>query len=784
MTASLEKRCRELEELLRLAQSENDAITCQAEDTLLLGRVAEVILEEDVDQKIFEKFLERVAILKDLHYGAHFELDSGEFVLREEYAPFLNSTPSGARLALPADIYDAVLNWDEPPGSIAWDVPPGCLTFEAPKPETSAILALPCIIRHRPHGVFLFADNRRNATQLRALLPVLQKMARIVRNRIEQLALLTELSDMNLALEHRVDERTDALAEISRALVEELAGRREAQAELRRAAAALENTTDGVIFADSSQRIVAVNRAFTKVTGYEADEVIGKTPRILQSGRHDPEFYATMWRSIRETARWQGEIWNRRKDGGVYLELLNVSVVRDEAGVVTHYVGVFCDLTAIKDSEARFHHLAHYDALTDLPNWLLFRARVEHAIAQAPEHRLAVLILGVDGFKHLNDSLWHTAADELLRRLAARLRGLNREANTVARRSGDEFGILLERVPDPESVGRAGWNMLEGVASPFEVEGHEAFLTCSAGISLYPDDGTDFTTLLQNAEVALHRAKGSGLNTYQFYTAEMTERARERFGIESDLRRAVQRGEFVLHFQPRFSLGTGELTGVEALTRWQHPERGLVAPESFIPIAEASGLIDSLGAWAVREACHQAAAWQAEALPPFRVAVNLSTREITSSRLVGTVGSALHEAGLAADLLELEITERFLMEQPEAVQDALQELKNLGVTLAIDDFGTGYSSLSYLKIYPVDRLKIDQSFVRDIPFHPDDQAIARAIITLGHGLSLKVIAEGVETADQADFLRTNLCDEAQGFFYSRPMPAAEFGDFLRKRASR
>jgi diguanylate cyclase (GGDEF)-like protein len=436
----------------------------------------------------------------------------------------------------------------------------------------------------------------------------------------------------------------------------------------------------------------------------------------------------------------------------------------------------------MKESEAHFDHLAHYDALTDLPNRLLFRARVQHAIEQArvSGSRLAVLFLGVDGFEHLNQLLGHAAGDELLRRLAVRLQGLNRDGNTVARLGGDEFGVLLEGVTNPESAGRAGWNMLEGIASTFAGEGHDALLTCSAGISLYPDDGTDFTTLLQNAGVALHRAKGAGSNTYQFYNSEMTERAHERFVIESELRRAVERREFVLHYQPQFSLGTGELTGVEALARWQHPERGVVGPDLFIPIAEESGLIDILGAWTVREACRQAVAWQAEGLPPVRVAVNLSAQQIANSHLVGTVGSALRETGLVAELLELEVTERFLMEKREAAREMLQELKGLGVTLAIDDFGTGYSSLSYLKIYPFDRLKIDQSFLCDVPFRPDDQAIVRAIITLGHGLSLKVVAEGVETEAQAEFLRANLCDEVQGYFYSRPMSAAELRDFLRK----
>ncbi len=753
---SFSKHCRAIEEELDFSQMPDNSIAADAGQILLLGRVAEAIAGETTDAGVVGAFLERVAKLEDLGYGASFQRDNGQFRLGAEYSSFAEPGASGAKFTAPPNM-EAVFDGEALSRDLVWDVSPECLKFDPAKFKARAILAFPCVVRNRPRAVLLFADDRRTPSGLRILLPALREMVRVMRSRLEQLAFTREIAELNHTIGQRTEERT--------------------------AAAALENTSDAVIITDASERVVAVNRAFCEVTGYGADEAIGKTPRMLQSGRHDAAFFAAMWNSIRESGRWKGEIWNRRKDGSAYPALLNMSVVRDETGAPTHYVGVLSDLTAMKASEARFHHLTHYDALTELPNRLLFRARVEHAIEQAAPlgNRLAVLLLGVDGFKHLNESLGHPSGDELLRLLSARLQTLTRGNNTVARRGGDEFAVLLEGVSNSESAGRAGWNMLEGIAKPFEVLGQQVFLTCSAGISIFPDDGTEFTTLLQCAEVALHRAKGSRKNKCQFYTHEMTERANKRFEMESELRTALRRKELVLHYQPQFSLADRVLTGVEALARWEHRVRGFISPDLFIPIAEETGLIESLGEWALGEACEQAVNWQADGLPPVRVAVNLSTRQIGNPGLIEMVASALHESGLEPDRLELEITEGFLMEQPETARETLQELKKLGVTLAIDDFGTGYSSLSYLKMYPVDKLKIDRSFVREVTSRSDDQAIARAIITLGHGLSLKLIAEGVETEAQGDFLRENLCDEVQGFLFGRPMAAADFGSFLLSR---
>ena len=549
----------------------------------------------------------------------------------------------------------------------------------------------------------------------------------------------------------------------------------------RRQAAALDAAGEGFLFTDTDERIVGVNPALAEMTGYKEAELRGATPRILSSGRHDRAFWESAWSAVRSTGRWKGEVWNRRKDGTLFPVLLSLGAVRGGAGEVTGHFGVLSDLTALRESEARSERLAHHDAMTHLPNRLLLKVRLDHAAAQARRdgRRLALVILGLDGFQAVNDSLGHLVGDDVLRSVAARLISGVPPGDTVARLAGDEFAVLLENVADSGEAGRTARTLLESVSRPMASRGSEVVLTGSAGISLFPEDGGDFDALLRNANIALHRAKETGRNLCEFYTADLTRRATERFEVEGDLRRAFRRRELLLLYQPQISLRTRQVVGVEALVRWQHPERGLLLPGDFIRIAEESGLIEQLGTWALRETCLQARAWQEEGLPPFRVAVNVSPREIPRGELVGEVAAVLGETGLDPALLELEITEGFLMHRPDDALTTLMSLKALGVTLAVDDFGTGFSSLSHLKQYPIDRLKIDQSFVQDIAVNPDDEAIVRSIITLGRGLNLKVVAEGVETEEQAVFLRAHRCDEVQGYFFSRPLPAAEMGRFVR-----
>ncbi|MDO8893121.1 MAG: EAL domain-containing protein [Sulfurimicrobium sp.] len=564
--------------------------------------------------------------------------------------------------------------------------------------------------------------------------------------------------------------------------LQDITQRKQADEKLRQAAAVFENTTEGVMITDADGHIIAINRAFTEITGYAEEEIAGLTGASLKSGRHDEQFYATMWSTIRENGHWQGEIWNRRKNGDIFPEWLNISVVKDERDRVTHYVGVFSDISAMKESESRLDHLAHHDPLTSLPNRLLLNARMEHALARA--HRgntlLAVLFLDLDHFKNINDTLGHPIGDLLLQEVAQRLTHCVREEDTVSRLGGDEFTILLEDLEDSRFASSIAQKIIAVLAESFMLQGHEVFVTCSVGISIFPADGGDITTLFKNADSALYRAKEQGRNNYQYYTEELTIRAVERLTMENDLRHALQRNELVVHYQPQVDLYNGRIIGMEALLRWQHPEIGLISPNAFIPLAEETGLIVPIGEWVLRTACARLKAWMDEGLPKIRVGVNLSSRQFNQNNLDEVVAAALRDTGLPPDCLELELTERMIMLDAESTITILHKLRALGVQFSIDDFGTGYSSLSYLKRFPIDRIKIDQSFVREITSNPEDAAVSQAIISLSHSLNLKTIAEGVETAEQQEYLRTLQCDEIQGFHFSRPVPEQEMSRLLKE----
>ncbi len=581
--------------------------------------------------------------------------------------------------------------------------------------------------------------------------------------------------------------RNDREVEFLGSVANTLAGlieRKRMEEALRQSAAVFENTTEGVLITDPAGRIAAVNRGCAEITGYGPQELVGRTAAVLKSGRHEEDFYAAMWAAIRETGCWQGEVWNRRKDGDIYPQWLNISVVKDEQGTVTHYVGVFADISAMKESESKLDHLAHHDSLTGLPNRLLLHARIEHSLERARRNgtRLAVLFLDLDHFKNINDTLGHPVGDLLLQETARRLAACVREEDTVARLGGDEFTLLLEDLQDAHFAGEAAQRILAALAEKFVLQGHEVFVTCSIGISLFPGDGADVTTLLKNADSALYRAKEQGRDNYQFYTQELTARALERLALEASLRHAVPRGELRLHYQPQVDLYSGRVVGMEALLRWQHPQRGLVPPAEFIPLAEESGLILPIGEWVLRTACARLKAWIDAGLPKIRVAVNLSSRQFNQKNLFDTVAGVLRDTGLDPHCLELELTESLIMRDPEAAIATLARLRSLGVYFSIDDFGTGYSSLSYLKRFPIDRIKIDQSFVRNITTAPEDAAVSQAIISLSHSLNLKTVAEGVETAEQREFLRSRQCDEVQGFHFSRPLPEEEMEQLLREGA--
>ena len=565
-------------------------------------------------------------------------------------------------------------------------------------------------------------------------------------------------------------------------VVMDVTERREAEEQLRLAAAVFESTQDGVVIANTEPRILAVNQAYQDISGYTAQEALGKNPSILKSGRHDRPFYQSMWASIQQTGYWQGEIWNRRKNGEVYPQWTSISAVRNEQGEVSNYVGVFTDISQLKQTEARLERLAHYDPLTALPNRLLFQSRMEHALegAHRQGEQVALLLIDLDRFKDVNDTLGHPAGDELLQKVVERMRQRLREEDTLARLGGDEFVVLLERLAHPQDAGRVAQEIIDALVQVFRLDsGAEVFISASIGISLYPDHGATPSELTQHADAALYLAKGQGRHTYRYYTEALTRATQDRLSLESRLRRALEREELQVYYQPQVEIASGRIVGAEALVRWLDPDEGIIMPDRFIYIAEESGLIIPLGEYVLRTACRQAKAWSDAGLPVLRLTVNLSPRQFAHPDLAGQILSVLQETGYDPKRLELELTESALMSEGDDAVLLLDQLKMMGVRLAIDDFGTGYSSLSYLRHFPLDTLKIDKSFVRDIPHHRDDMEIATAIIQMAHILGFTVLAEGVETEEQLSFLRDRGCDLYQGYLFSKPVPAAEFIHLLK-----
>ncbi|CDH43353.1 bifunctional diguanylate cyclase/phosphodiesterase [Candidatus Contendibacter odensensis] len=556
--------------------------------------------------------------------------------------------------------------------------------------------------------------------------------------------------------------------------------RKQAEADLRLATQVFESSREAITVTAADTRILWVNRAFSDITGYSAAEAVGQTPRLLASGRHGRDFYQEMWRALTVTGRWQGEIWNRCKTGEIYPEWLGISAVHDPQGHLTHYVGIFSDLSEHKARVDQIEFLAHHDPLTALPNRLLLQDRLDQALSQAERSQssVALLLLDLDRFKLVNDSLGHALGDQLLQKVAMRLHQMLRDTDTLSRQGSDEFMIVL---PDTghEGAGHVARHLLECLdRQPVQIADHSIGVTAGIGISLYPDHGQDRDSLFKQAGAALRYAKNGGGNTYRFFTASMNVNTLERLQLETDLRHALERNELLLHYQPQIDLRIDRIVGVEALLRWQHPERGLVSPGQFIPIAEDSGLIVPIGEWVMREACRQIHAWQQAGLPRITVAVNLSALQFQRTDLLDAVNQALTECGLAPEWLELELTESILIQDTDNALRTVRQLRAMGLRLSIDDFGTGYSSLSYLQKLAVHTLKIDQSFVRGLASDADSAAIVRAVVQLAHSLKLNTIAEGVETDFQLAFLRNQGCDQVQGYYFSRPLPAVEFARLL------
>ena len=557
--------------------------------------------------------------------------------------------------------------------------------------------------------------------------------------------------------------------------------RKRVEEKLRLAATVFDSTLEGILITDAKTKVISVNQALCSITGYCAEEFIGNTPNIIKSERHNHAFFRQLWDILNKTGQWRGEIWNRRKNGEVFPTWVNISAVpHGTTDNTSHYVAVFTEITELKLSEERLNYLAHHDPLTGLPNRLLFHDRLEQAVllAQRSRRMIAVMFLDLDRFKAINDTLGHLIGDELLVAVAERLKHCARETDTIARLGGDEFAVIITQIVQEEDIEQIAQKIIQTLSSVYSVGGYEVFVTASIGINLYPGIDNDREKLLENADVAMYHAKQFGRNNYKFYSTDMNAVALERLMLETNLRRALERDEFRLYYQPQIDMQSGSVNGVEALIRWQHPDLGLISPLEFIPLLEETGLILPVGEWVIRTACKQIRDWLDAGFPQLTMAVNLSARQFRQPNLVEMIEQQLHEFYIPPALLELELTETVMMDNIEETTAILQKLKRLGLKIAVDDFGTGVSSLGYLKHFPVDTLKISHDFVLNLPTDSADASIASAVISLARNMQLSSVAEGVENQGQMDFLRSQDCERIQGFLFSRPIPPDQMTTLL------
>ncbi|WP_177419350.1 GGDEF and EAL domain-containing protein [endosymbiont of Lamellibrachia barhami] len=564
-------------------------------------------------------------------------------------------------------------------------------------------------------------------------------------------------------------------------LARDITDRKQAEVRRRLASTVFEAVTEGMVILDREHHIIFVNSAFTYITGRSEAEAVGKEPRFLQSGASE-EKLRIIWSIVDAKGSWRGEIQSRRTNGQIYHLWLSINAVKDSNERITHYALVLSDISELKRSQEELEYIATHDPLTHLPNRTLFHEQLEQAIHRSKRvnRRGAVFFLDLDRFKNINDTLGHHVGDDLLFQVAERLRQTAREEDMIARIGGDEFTLVIENLQRAEDAAMVAKNLLQTFSAPFPLKGYELEISASIGISIFPDDGDEISQLTKQADSAMYSAKEQGRNTFRFFTQKLTDTAFEFFDLEISLRRALELGQFFLLYQPQYDLISGELIGVEALIRWNHPGMGLVSPDRFIPIAEVSGLIEPIGEWVLQTAATQAIQWDRAGLKPFPVSVNLSRRQLNNPGLVDMVSNILETTGLPGERLELEITESALLETEERACSSLEKLRALGCSIAIDDFGTGYSSLANLKLFPLDRLKIDKSFVCGVTKDPNDEAIIRASIALGNSLQLSVIAEGVETEAQRDFLLKEGCREVQGFLFSQPVEAKRIEEMERR----
>jgi len=549
-----------------------------------------------------------------------------------------------------------------------------------------------------------------------------------------------------------------------------------AQANLKLYATLFNSAAEGMVITDPNARVLVANPAFTSITGYSVEEIRTRSPSLLSSGRHAKSFYNDMWKTLEQRGKWQGEIWNRRKNGEMYPEWLSISAVYDKGNGITHYIGVFSDITERKKNEAHIQHLSLHDPLTNLPNRLLMQERLNEALSQSQriDSHTAVLFVNLDRFRNINDTLGNELGDALLQQVAHRSQALLRDTDTVSRLGSDEFVFILPDIVQPQDAASIARKLLTSISRPYLLGGHDITITASIGIAISGTDGNTAAELLRNADAAMSRAKEDGRNSSRFYSADMNITTLGDLLLENQLRNAIKYNELELFYQPKVDATTGIMQGSEALLRWRHPEHGMIPPDRFIRLAEESGLIIPIGTWVLRTACQQIHTWREAGLPVVPVAVNLSAHQLQQSDLPALVNDCLKAADIEPGLLELELTESMLMRNAEHTINILSRLRQMGVSISIDDFGTGYSSLSYLKQFKVNLLKIDKSFVADIQNADPGGTIAIAIIGLAHALGLKVVAEGVETDEQRRFLLDYGCDSFQGYFFSRPVSASDF----------
>jgi diguanylate cyclase (GGDEF)-like protein/PAS domain S-box-containing protein len=622
------------------------------------------------------------------------------------------------------------------------------------------------------HVLFLYADEDNEVAEL-----FLEHGTSLIEVRRRKKSGEIFWAGLSLSLQH--DEAGNPVGLIAK--MSEITERLSAEDKLRLHARIIEDSDQGILITDAHERIVSVNTAFTRITGYSAAEAIGKTPDLLRSGRHNADFRAQVRSAMHGSGPWQGEILGRRKNGEIFPQSVSISVVRNEKGETTHAFSIFSDISVFKEAEARMQQLANYDSLTGLPNRTLLNQLVGQALTAARRSNKhgALLVIDLDRFTAIYDTLGHEVGDDLLREVGARFRQVLRDEDVLARIDGGKFAVALLDIQKREHAGIVAQKILGTLDSPIAIDTHELRIGACIGISVYPEDGLDTASLLRFADAAMSKVQQNGDNGYMFYSSEMNQRAKEHLRIESELRRALGGQQLELHYQPKVSLRSGRIVGAEALIRWRHPERGLVPPGLFIPVAEETGLILDIGTWVLEEACRQIRQWQDAGIDVPPVAVNLSSRQF-DRHLPQRVQAVLEQHGVAPDRLKLEITETLLVRGPDQVIPIMNELVAMGLSLALDDFGTGYSSLAYLKKFPISTLKIDRSFVIGLPREQNDCAIAQAIVTMGQQLRQEIVAEGVETPAQMAFLRNLGCDQLQGYLFSPPVPAGDYERMVRE----